>query len=60
MLCLNAKTRLFVNHKSTTGHLNKSYAYENNNKYTQNSVEKRGKKVSKPFKPQVFIRKLYL
>ena len=33
--CLNEKTRMFVNHRSITGHHNKSYDYENNNKYMQ-------------------------
>ena len=45
---------MFVNHKSSKEHYNKSYDYENNNNIhakTQNSVEK-CEKVSKPFKPR--------
>ena len=41
---------MFVNHKLSIGHHNKSYDYENNNKHakTNNLVEK---KATQPFKP---------
>ena len=62
-LCPGERKKLFALHSYSIKHHNKSYDYENNNRYRQNSknsLEKCEKKVSKSFKPEVFLRKLYL
>ena len=50
---------MFVIDKSSIGHYNKSYDYEDNNKYMENSGEKCQKKVSKPFKQLAFFENFF-
>ena len=61
MLCLDGTKMLFVVDQLSVGHQNKSYDNENNNKYSKNksSLEKREKKVSKPFNTQAFLLEFY-
>ena len=56
-LCLDKETKMLVILHLPIRHHNKSYDYENNNKIKQKPkfLEEKCNKMSKPFKPSIFL-----